>query len=300
MPQTVRNTSSRSRLPKYLGITLTAVILVAAFFMKIPNAIRTGTYTVFREGLKQKALWSTRHMETLQGEHFIIRYPQGNQGDAELVLTTAEQFYRPIAEKYDFRTGGKIPVIVYPSRPDLNRNFGWPANESAMGVYWAGVIRILSPQVWVTEQDPELYQYEFINSGPMAHEFTHLAVDYITGGNYTRWFTEGLAQYEEYRLTGFEFDDSEASLEQPLYPLKEMDVYFDNLPNQPLAYRQSYVAVRYIAEVHGEQALRELLQNLADNRKMDQSITNVLGVDVATFEKDYQKWAIEKEKLNQL
>lgn len=299
MPQIMRDTEL-SRNHKILGIVIAAFIIVAAFFMKLPSTMRSGTYTIFRESYKQKTLWTTRQMDTLIGEHFIIRYAQGGEKDAELVLSTAEKFYRPIAEKYGYTSRTKIPVIVYGSRAELNRNFGWPANESAMGVYWAGVIRVLSPKVWVTEQDPELYKDEFITSGPMAHEFTHLAVDYVTGGNYTRWFTEGLAQYEEFKLTGFEFDDSSATLDQPLYQLNEMDTNFDNLPNQPLAYRQSYLAVRYIAEVYGEEHLRYILQNLSKDHKMDKALINALGIDIGKFEINYQEWAKEQDELNQL
>lgn len=299
MPRIEKDTDA-ARMHRYLGITLAAALVLAAFFMKLPNVIRSGTYTVFRETLKQKALWTTRHMETLNGDKFIVRYAAGHKADAELVLATAEKFYAPIADKYGYTGRSKIPVIVYPSRPELNRNFGWQANESAMGVYWTGVIRVLSPKVWVTEEDPASYRNEFMNSGPMAHEFTHLVVDYVTGGNYTRWFTEGVAQYEEYKLTGFQFEDMEAALDQPLYRLDEMDMYFDNLPNQPLAYRQSYLAVRYIAEVYGEESLKAILKSLAKNDKIDQAIPKSLGVEMEVFEKNYQFWSREQEKMGKL
>lgn len=288
-----------SRTSRYVGVILTALLLLAAFFVKIPNFVRTTTYGIFREGLKQKALWTTRDMGTLQGEYFMVRYTQGNDKDAELVLNTAEHFYTPIASQYGYSGGGKILVIVYPSKPALNRNFGWQANESAMGVYWAGVIRVLTPGIWVEEPDPSHYREAFKNNGPMAHEFTHLVVDYMTGGNYTRWFTEGLAQYEEYKLTGFEFDEPGALLDQPLYPLEEMNLEYDNLPNQALAYRQSYLAVRYIAEIHGEESLRSILGYLAQGKEMDKAITAVLGMDIKTFEARYWQWAMEKERLNQ-
>ncbi len=299
MPQTVRS-ANISKAYKLIGIAMAALLIVAAVFMKLPMTIRSGAYMVFRESLKYKAIWTSRDMETLHGEHFMVRYTTDNKRDAQLVLNTAEKFYQPIADKYGYDGRGKIPVIVYPSRPELNRNFGWPANESAMGVYWAGVIRVLSPNVWVTETDAKEYRDVFINSGPMAHEFTHLVVDYMSQGNYTRWFTEGLAQYEEYKLTGFEFDETEATLNQPLYPLKEMDAYFDNLPNQALAYRQSYLAVRYIADVYGEEALKDILRQLAKNQKTEQAITVVLGEEFDKFEANYQSWALEQEAGNQL
>lgn len=288
MPQIV---TTNAALNKFLGITLAALLILAAFFMKFPYIIKNNSYTLLREGLRQKALWSTRTMTSLNGDHFKVRYTLGNEQDAALVLTAAERFYSPIAEKYGYTGQAKIPIIVYNSRAELNRNFGWEANESAMGVYWAGVIRVLSPQVWVDEPDPDRYREEFIQSGPMAHEFTHLVVDYITAGNYTRWFTEGMAQYEEYKLTGFEFDALPATLNQPLYPLAEMNQHFDDLPNQPLAYRQSYLAVCYIAEVYGEDSLKEILKNLAAGKQMEIALEKALGVEMKDFEEDYQNWA---------
>lgn len=282
----------KSTTKRSIGIiALAALVLTAAFFMKIPNAIRTGTYHIFRETFKYKAVWTTRNFEAVSGDNFMVRYTPGYEQDAHLVLDTAEYFYKPIAEKYGFSHKFKIPVIVYPSRLELNRNFGWPANESAMGVYWTGVIRVLTPGLWVVAEDSREYRDTFMGSGPMAHEFAHLVVDYITGGNYTRWFTEGIAQYEEYLLTGFEFDDPGANLDQPLYRLDQMDLYFDNLPNQGLAYRQSLLAVRYIVEVHGEDKLKAILASLGQGNKMERALTLELGLDMKNFELNYQQWA---------
>jgi len=286
---------TRSGIGQTLGIALAAFLIMVAFFIKIPTLVRNGAYSLAREALKQKAVWTTRDMETIQSEHFIIRYTRGNEQDAKLVMETAEHFYQPIVQKYGYDSRSKIPVIVYPSRPELNRNFGWQANESAMGVYWAGIIRVLSPNVWITDRDPGEYKEIFMNSGPMAHEFTHLVVDYLTSGNYTRWFTEGMAQYEEYKLTGFAFDEPETLLRQQFYSLSEMDANFDNLPDQALAYRQSFLAVRYIAEEYGEEYLKAILNSLAKGDKMDEAITNALGADMKKFETDYRQWAIEKE-----
>lgn len=169
-----------------------------------------------------------------------------------------------------------------------------------MGVYWTGIIRVLSPNLWVMARDTAEYREVFMESGPMAHEFTHLVVDYLTKGNYTRWFTEGLAQYEEYKLTGFEFDDPGSSLNQPLYRLSEMDLAFDNLSNQSLAYRQSYLAVSYIAVEYGEESLKAILESLGKGNKMDRSFREVLGISLETFEENYQNWAIKSELHNQV
>ena len=47
---------------------------------------------------------------------------------------------------------------------------------------------------------------DYFKEGPMVHEYTHLVVDELTGGNYSRWFTEGVAQYVEQQVTGYTLD----------------------------------------------------------------------------------------------
>ena len=70
-------------------------------------------------------------------------------------------------------------MVVYPDTASLAGSIGWNRNESAMGVYWAGSIRILSPGEWIKG---DALEKQFKQEGPMVHEFTHLMVDEITKG----------------------------------------------------------------------------------------------------------------------
>lgn len=292
----IRGRQPKTRLWMVLKIILAASILLGAFLARFPNFIRIQAYNVVRGFLKQKTIVQTRQMSSISGEHFVVKYYPEDKKDAELVLATAEKFYKPVAADFNYKGNPLIPIVVYPTRQSLNRSFGWEANESAMGVYWAGVIRVLSPQVWITAGDAQEYDKTFISSGPMAHELTHLVVDYKTGGNYTRWFTEGLAQYEEHKLTGFVFDDPDGSLDQPLYPLKDMDQGFDDLPNQALAYRESYATVCYLVDHYGTDKLNQILSNLAHGDDMDQAFKQAIGVNLTQFEQNWLAWL--KQNMN--
>ena len=157
-----------------------------------------------------------------------------------------------------------------------------------MGVYWGGVIQILSPRAWLQEADSE----EFIHYGPMVHEFTHLVLDYMTAGNYPRWFTEGLAQYAEYRINHYEWQTVSNSLSGKLYTMAELNGDFDSLPDQSLAYRESLAAVRYIAEVHGETKLQQVIGVLRAGRSMDQAIAEILALDGGAYEVAWRNWAV--------
>lgn len=270
-------------------------IFLAALFWNIPAGIKPYGYAAIRELVKTHTIIGTWRMEKLTSDHFFIKFSPEDRREAELVLDTAEFFYRPVTEEYNFTPRRRIPIILYSSREALNESFGWEASESAMGVYWAGAIRVLSPGAWIEQVEPGRVAEVFKSSGPMAHELTHLVVDYLTGGNYPRWFTEGVAQYEEYKLTGFEFQDATGALQEPFYSMRDLTEHFDSLPNQARAYRESLSAVRFIVSYAGEPALYQIIAELGRGMDFDQAVLKVLRLDAAQFEAGWQDWVMTKD-----
>lgn len=275
-------------------ILAAAFILLTAIFWNIPPGIKSYGYAAIRELIKGYTIIGTWPLEKLTSEHYYIKFRPENRIEAELVLDTAEFFYQPVMKQFNFNHHGRIPIILYSSREDLNKSFGWEANESAMGVYWAGAIRILSPGAWIEEKDTERVAEVFKASGPMAHELTHLVVDYMTGGNYPRWFTEGVAQYEEYKLTGFEFHNVTGYFKPPFYSMRDLTEHFDSLPNQTKAYSESLAAVRFIVSYAGEPALYQIIYELGQDMDFNQAVEKVLHLDEAQFETCWQDWAMTK------
>lgn len=291
----VQNVVNGSPAPLFLfktaKIAAVLTVLAIALLWKCPANVKFYAYGAARELLKTHAVIAARGMDRMASEHFFIKFKPEEREMAGLVLETAERFYRPVTEDFGFVPRRRIPIILYSSKEELNKSFGWEAKESAMGVYWAGAIRVLSPAAWIGETEPGRVREAFASAGPMAHELAHLMVDYLTGGNYPRWFTEGLAQYEEHKLTGFEFDDPAGSLRQPLYSMNELTYNFDSLPNQSLAYRESLAAVRYIAYRYGEGALAGLLRELGAGKDFGRAVREVLHLDEGRFEAEWQEWA---------
>lgn len=283
-------------LLKLVKIALIGALLCTAFFIREPVVVKSYIYKVFREASKTRLMWQTRGWEEIKGPHFIVRYQAPDDDNANMVLDTAEKNYQPVVDKFDFTPKRKTLIVIYPTKESLGRSFGWAADESAMGVYWAGVIRVLSPKVWIDEHDPQDFAALFETEGPMAHEFTHLMVDYATGGNYTRWFTEGIAQFEEEKLTGYLIGERNITSSDQLYPLSRMDREFDNLSDQNLAYFQSYQAVYYLVFQYGEENLKKILQNLGSGKTMDESFQSVLGVSMDKFEHDFQTWIVSQDR----
>jgi hypothetical protein len=276
-----------------LKVTALAFSLAAALLAWAPGGGRALVFRLVKEASCAQALFATRHLTSFSSEHFVVRCAPENSAGARLVLDAAEKAYNQLAAKYDFQ-GRRIPVIIYPSRQELNRYFGWPAGESAMGAYWAGVIRVLAPEAWISgetgEAGEEGEKLVFERSGPMLHEFTHLVVDSLTNGNVPRWLTEGLAQDEELRVNGFTLP-APANLGARHYSFSALDRGFDALPDQTLAYGQSLSAVKYIAAVYGEGKIREILAALGAGRDIDGALTAALGVNLEEFENGWKNWA---------
>ncbi|MDT3700916.1 MAG: peptidase MA family metallohydrolase [Thermincola sp.] len=280
-------------LSKIGKIAVILALLCMAFFIKEPVMAKSYLYKIIREASRVQMMWQTRGWQEIRGNHFIIKYTPRDNNVAGLVLEIAENSYEPVSRKFGYAPTKQTIIVVYPTKESLNRSFGWDADESAMGVYWAGVIRVLSPNDWIEGEDPEAQARIFADEGPVVHEFTHLVVDYASGGNYTRWLTEGIAQYEEGKLTGYEMDRPVITAADQMYPLDRMDREFDNLPNQNMAYYESLQAVNYLVHHYGEKAIYDLLAQLGSGLTMDESFKNVFGISLVQFETNFKEWTVE-------
>lgn len=266
-------------------------LLVAVILWRSPNLPKAFFYSIIRELSKGQMALKTLYWPELTSEHFVVKYQAGDEAGAKLVFESAEKFYQPVIKELGLQPPGRVRIVVYPSRESLGKSFGWTADESAMGVYWAGSIRVLSPDQWVVAATSEERKQSFDETGPIAHEFAHLLVDYQTRGNYTRWFTEALALYTEYKVTGFRF---QGVFSGQLYPLASMDKNFDNLPDQNLAYRQSFAAIQYLVENYGEDKLPLIMDYLRQGKTLNQAFEEALGVQFDVFEKGFNYWVNER------
>lgn len=293
--QTLANIWNRWTLgTKFLiNISLAIVIFLTVLAARNPVLPKAAAYNLLREAVKKSLYFKTWGWHTLESDHFVIKYQDSDANVAELVLSAAEQAYVPVGEALQYSPVEKIPLVIYPDKASLNRSFGWDADENAMGVYWAGVIRILSPNDWV--ENREDMAQEFIDNGPIAHEYTHLVVDYITRGNYPRWLTEGVAQYLEREVTGFQFPETQVDDINRLYDLKEMDATFDALPDQALAYSQSLAAADYYVERYGFAALRILLADLGRGMSLNGALVKNTGSSVEEFERELKNWIMANQ-----
>jgi len=231
-----------------------------------------------------------RDWPSLEGDTFHVRYPSGEGQTALWVAAEADKAAQLVAKELPHLQGpGKPWLVIIPEQELFREVFGWGEGTGALGVYLAETVKVLSPDAWdwVDESERAIV---FTRQGPLVHEYTHYVLDIRTGGNYTRWFSEGLAQLMEYNILSYEWLENGSSLKNPLYSLKEMDSSFDSLPNQALAYRQALSMVSYLEELQGMEGINTLIDRLAEGSPFYQALQDVYGVDKINMVQNWEQW----------
>ena len=252
-------------------------------YIMIPIMILLFIVTVFRESLityfnplfkyagQKNIMRSIKDYNTLETEHFIIRYKYEDTDEAIVTSKISEKYYANVTDMYGYKPDGKVQVIIYSSGEEMMNNTNLNEEVPPIGVYYSGVIHILDPKEWINDKENLNYIYE--KEGPIVHEFAHLIIDDITKGNYPMWLTEGLALYTEYRLTGFEI--REPLTEEETVPMKSLYNDFQDL-NQEVAYRESFDIVKEISDELGFDRINGILHTLGEGKKANKTIESVL------------------------
>lgn len=269
-----------------LGI-FALVACLGFYFSKNSSWPRQVKQDIFRIMVGQEINLRTAQFDEITTEHYRIKYLTVDEPYIDMVTTAAEEAYTSVSDMLGQEPKKQTTIVIYPDNSSLAKSFGWDKDEKAMGVYWGGSIRILSPREWLSGLDNE---ERFIKEGPMVHEFTHLLVDDITGGNYNRWWTEGVAQYAEKKITGFEFSSPfSGGREFKYYTLENLEKNFDNL-DQSIAYWESLKAVEFLISQHGDDKLYEILRYLGNGNSMTGAMEKSLGIDYETFEYEFYQY----------
>lgn len=124
------------------------------------------------------------------------------------------------------------------------------------------------------------------------HEFSHILLHHAvssTGRRPPVWFNEGLAMWvaREWRLSQ-SLEVAAAAIRGGLIPLGEIDAVLSfGAGRAHLAYDQSYLAVLYLIDRGGEDAVPTIVSELAGGTPFDVALYRVTGLSPAAFEEGY-------------
>ncbi|MDD2481290.1 MAG: hypothetical protein PHC44_07430 [Lutispora sp.] len=250
----------------YFKIFIVLTTLLVLFFLVdsrtyiLAKSVGYKTLKVF-EYYKSTELLSS--IETVRKPHFIVKSRGAEEKVVEELACLLEKSYDLIGQEFDYYPNKSIPVFVYGSMAEFWKYNKALDGQAVMGLYNMGVIHLVVPEAFsMTVEDYEI-------NGPVLHEYTHLVVDELTGGNVEIWFTEGMALYQEYNIYGTEWGKFMDSQDE--YSLDELRGDFMALDSEK-AYRKSFLIVKDIYSNNGKSGVINILKKLKSGQDLDTAL----------------------------
>jgi tetratricopeptide (TPR) repeat protein len=217
-----------------------------------------------------------------------------HKGEAELlqpyIEAEAKRAIATLAEKYKMRLARPVQVEVYPDHEDFAvRILGMPG-MGALGVTFVNVVAMDSPN----SRKPG----EFHWASTLWHELSHVYTLSATGQRMPRWFTEGMAVYEETAVSP-EWGDRMAPpvilaiRDKKLLPVSELDRGFVHPAFREqvvVSYFQAGRICSFIQGKWGFQKLLDMLRAFGELRTTPEVIQQQLGISPEEFDKQFLAW----------
>jgi tetratricopeptide (TPR) repeat protein len=244
-----------------------------------------------------RLLDSYKNFKYIRAGNLILKL---HQKDADLLAPYFEaEAKRAIAayeNKYRMKLDRPVQVEVYPDHEDFAvRILGMPG-MGALGVTFVNVIAMDSP----TSRKPG----EFHWASTLWHELSHVFTLAATRQRMPRWFTEGMAVYEETTASP-EWGDRLspqvilAIRDRKLLPVAELDRGFVH-PSYPeqvvVSYFQAGRICNFIERKWGFQKLLDMLHAYAQLKTTPEVIREQLGVEPGEFDRQFQSWLAAETK----
>jgi tetratricopeptide (TPR) repeat protein len=202
---------------------------------------------------------------TIEDEHFLIRMdPREAEVYGQRVRRLLARARERLTARYGVELPRKVIVEVFPQQKDFAiRTFGLPGGEGFLGVCFGPVITVNSP----ASPGNRSSNWEAV----LWHEFCHSVTLGATRNKMPRWLSEGISVYEERRENpawGQTMTPAyrELILAGRAAPVSKLSGSFLSPPSPmhlQFAYYESSMAVEYVVERFGEDALRKVLADLA-------------------------------------
>ena len=200
-----------------------------------------------------------------------------------------------LERKYQMRLERPVQLEIYPDHEDFAvRTMGMPG-LGALGVTFGHVVAMDSPSA----REPGTFHW----ASTLWHELSHVFTLAATSHCVPRWFTEGMAVFEETQVSpewGDRLDPPviEALAGKKLLPVEQLDRGFVR-PAYPaqvvVSYYQAGKTCEFIAETWGFEQLLEMLKSFAA-RTTAETLETVLRLKPEEFDTRFFAWLEERTK----
>jgi tetratricopeptide (TPR) repeat protein len=211
---------------------------------------------------------------TLTNRHFIVRMATNEAlvyGQA--VLSLLDRAHATLGKKYGLELETPVTVEIFPNPKDFGvRTFGMPGNPGYLGVCFGNVITANSP----ASQGGHPANWNAV----LWHEFCHVITLSLTRNKMPRWLSEGISVFEEKQENatwGQEMNPlfREMTLGKDFTPLSDLSAAFlapKSDQHLQFAYYESSLAVEFLVNRFGIEAIKRILQDLGEGIEINASI----------------------------
>ncbi len=216
---------------------------------------------------------------TLTGEHVTLYLPADERDVlGPLMLEVAEAAYDSLVARYPYRPPGRIIVEAYDDTGDFGVRVAGVPHLGLLGVSFGDVVALNTPAAQGREGT-----YNWART--LWHELAHTMAIGTSAFHVPRWFTEGLAVYEERRAhpawdRHLDLRLLQAFEQDRLLPLAEIDRGFTRpaFPGQVLlTYYHASRVIQHLVDVYGWAAITRTLQALAAGQSIDRALHTATG-----------------------
>lgn len=266
-----------------LLLILLAVLLLISAFLLLRWPVTQAGYGLVRAVVASLELARFRAAATdvLQDGSVEVLYRPGEAPAARLVAREATWSLPRLEARLAFHVPGTVVIELEDSEEAMAHDLLRASYMPVLGAYYEGVVHILAPGAWLPAERWSLLARAFWHSGPVPHELTHLLLDLETDGNLPSWYNEGVAQWEEERLTGYVWTSPAGDLARHRwYTFGQLDRFYA-LPNEALAYREALLFVQTLVAKEGEAGLARIDQRLGAGQSFPEALQDTYGWTLA-------------------
>jgi tetratricopeptide (TPR) repeat protein len=201
-----------------------------------------------------------------------------------------EEAYDSLSRRYGYRPAAPLRVEVFPNHADFSVRTVGLVGLGALGVSFGPVI--------VTDSPSARDEGEFSWAAVLWHELSHTFHLGMTDHRVPRWFTEGLADYEERRARpgwgdGVTPGFLAAFNQGRLHPVSDLNAGFSRpaYPEQLFySYYQASQVCEMIEQELGPKALLDMLAGYKAGKSTADLVRQVLGSELPAFDRHFNDY----------
>ena len=245
---------------------------------------------------------ATKNFVTRETAHFRLRYEEGPD---EVLLIYAEEVleksYQVLGKILDHYPQGKVLIEVYPDRQPFSKI----SPLTLQDIRTSGTVALCKyNRIMMISPGSLVRGFNWMDT--LSHEYVHYLLTKKSRNRLPLWMHEGVAKFLETRwrddsnymspimetiLSGALKNDYRIALEDMMPSLAKLKTAKD----VQLAYAEVSTMMEFLAESKGIIIFTQLLEDLAKGIHFEDSFQNRTGLDILSFQSNWEIWAKKKE-----